>query len=118
MHTEYFLVDYGRYRHAVEDNHKFCPKVYTISSFAFVVEPAQSTHIRGFVVAAQKKNIFRIFYLESQKKAYDFNGLSSVVNIVAKKDVACLRRIAGAFEESEQVGVLSMNVPSDLLILV
>jgi hypothetical protein len=74
--------------------------------------------LRCFMVAAQKEHILGISDFVSQEKAYNLNRLCSVVNIIAKKDVVCLRRIAAVFEESEQVVELSMNVTNELIILV
>jgi len=67
------------------------------------------------VVAAQDEEVFRVLNFICQKEADGFEGLFSSIDVIAKKQIICLRREPAVFEKSKEVVVLPMNISANLV---
>ena len=87
MHTEYFLIDEGGDRQAIEAICERFPDAYIQTPLALVVKPVHTIDSCRFVIAAQQKEILRILYLVSKQEANSLDGLLATVDIVAEKKI-------------------------------
>ena len=56
--------------------------------------------------------LFKIQYLESNKKGYGFHRVVSSVDVVSHEQVVCVGRLSPNTEELHQVVELAMHVPT------
>ena len=63
MHTEYFLIDEGGDRQAIEAIRERFPDAYVQTPLALVVKPVHSIDSCRFMIAPQQEKILRILYL-------------------------------------------------------
>jgi hypothetical protein len=83
MHSKDLLVNDCCNRQAVEAICKCLPKPDVVPSLTFIVKAVDTVDGGRFVVAAQNEEIFWIFDLVGEKKAYSLQRLLASVNIVS-----------------------------------
>ena len=118
MHAKYLLVHYSSYRQTIEAVGEGLPQLNVVPTFALVVEAIYSVNTSTFVIATKNEKIFGILDLICQQKADGFETLFSPINVVAEKQVVGGRRKAPVFEKSQEIKVLTMDIPTDLYILI
>jgi len=65
------------------------------------------------VVAAQQEEVLGVLDLVGQQQADRLKALLASVNIVAEKQIVCLGRKTSVFEESEEIGVLAVDISAN-----
>jgi len=114
VHTEDLLVDDSSNGQAIEAICESFPEFYIVSSLAFIIEPIDSVDGRTFMVSSKDEEVLRIFDLVGQEQAYRLQTLLSSVDIVTQEKIVGVWWEASIFKQSQQIVVLSVDVPANL----
>ena len=113
VHADDLVVDDGAAGEAVEGVAEGLPKLDREAAAALVVEAVDAVDAGALVVAAEDKEVLGILDFVGKEEAHDLEGLLATVDVVAEEEVVGLGGEAAVLKQTEEVGVLSMDVTAN-----
>ena len=110
VHAEYFSLDEGWDRKAVEAVDEVFPQFDSVSIFALLEETVDAGDGGGLVVASEDVDFIGVFSFEGEEEADGFYALAASIDVIPQKEVAVVGGHATVLEQSEHVVVLPMDV--------
>lgn len=83
MHSKNLVTNDCSNRKTVEAIYKRLPQFDTVSSLAFVIKAIDAINRGAFVIATQKKEVFRVFNLVGKKKTYRLDRVLTSIDVVS-----------------------------------
>lgn len=110
MHAEDLLVYESAHGQAVEAVGEGFPESDVVTSLAFIVKSIYAVDGCAFVVPAEEKEVFWVFDFVGEKEADGLEGLLAAIDVITEEEIIGFWWEASVFEESEEIGVLSVNI--------
>lgn len=110
MHAEDLGCDNGGNRDGVEDVDKCLPDLDVATTLAFVIEAVDARNVRTLVVAAEEEKVLWVAQLVAKEEEEGLERLLAAVHVIAEEQVVTVGREAAHLEQTDQVGVLAVDV--------
>jgi len=114
MHTEDSTTNEASQRHAIERILEGVPEArILVAASDFFEEAIDTVDHRTLMISTEHEEVLGVLDLVAEEQADGFNVLASTIHIVSKEDVVRISGETSLAEDSEQIGILTMDVAAD-----
>ena len=110
VHAENLVINQRRNGHTVENILELFPRLDWEAALAFVVKAVNAVNLTTFVISAQQEEVFLVLDLVCEQQNDGLQRLTTSVYVVAEEEVVGFGREPAIFEQSQQIGELTVSV--------